>query len=104
MKTTHTPGPWIYQESTKTIRSIPTNYWLATMDSWDGAIDNKANARLIAAAPDLHEALTEVMENYERDAAAVPGILGSPHVQYAFHLARTALAKAQGKHTVNANA
>lgn len=52
-KTAHTPGPWRYEASTKTIRSIPTNYWLATMDSWDGAINNEANARLIASAPAL---------------------------------------------------
>lgn len=53
MKTKHTPGPWRFELSTKTIRSVPTNYWLATMDSWDGAVDNEANARLIAAAPEL---------------------------------------------------
>ena len=53
----HTPGPWTYEESTKTIRSVPTNYWLATMDSWDGAVDHKANAELIARAPELLAAL-----------------------------------------------
>ena len=47
-----TPGPWRYEAATKTIRS-KSNYWLATMDSWDGAVDHGANAALIAAAPDL---------------------------------------------------
>lgn len=62
MNTQHTPGPWRFEESTKTIRAVPQNYWLATMDSWDGAVDHEANARLIAAAPDLLEALEEMVE------------------------------------------
>lgn len=53
----HTPGPWKYEATTKTIRSKTENYWLATMDSWEGAVDHAANARLIAAAPDLLAAL-----------------------------------------------
>jgi len=53
MPNTHTPAPWIYEESTKTIRARPSNYWLATMDSWDSAVNHKANAQLIAASPDL---------------------------------------------------
>jgi hypothetical protein len=32
---------------------MPENYWLATMDSWDGMPDHEANARLIAAAPEM---------------------------------------------------
>lgn len=59
----HTKGPWIYEESTKTIRSIPENYWLTTMDSWDGAINNNANARLIASAPNLLEACKGLISN-----------------------------------------
>ena len=55
--TAYTPAPWRYEASTKTIRAVPGNHWLATLDSWDGAIDHNANARLIAAAPALLEAL-----------------------------------------------
>jgi hypothetical protein len=57
MDAKHTPGPWEYNEQTKTIRSKKENFWLATMDSWDGSVNNAANARLIAAAPDLLAAL-----------------------------------------------
>ena len=57
----HTPGPWRYEESTKTIRALPSNYWLCTMDSWDGAVSHEANAALIAAAPELLEALKGVV-------------------------------------------
>jgi len=56
-KMMHTQGPWVYCEQTKTIRSKKENYWLATMDSWDGSVNNAANARLISAAPDLLAAL-----------------------------------------------
>lgn len=56
----HTPGPWRYEGATKTIRSTPANYWVATMDSWDGAVDNVANARLIAAAPEMLDVLKVV--------------------------------------------
>jgi len=57
-----TPGPWRYEESTKTIRSVPGNHWLATMDSWDGAVDHAANAHLIAAAPELLAALENLLD------------------------------------------
>ena len=58
----HTPGPWVYEKATKTIRSAKNNYWLATMDSWDGQVDNDANARLIAAAPELLEACHKLLD------------------------------------------
>jgi hypothetical protein len=35
------------------------------MDSWDGAENHAANARLIAAAPDLLAALSAMLENWE---------------------------------------
>ncbi len=57
----HTPGPWRYEAGTKTIRAVPSNYWLATMDSWDGQVDNESNARLIAAAPELLAALKNAL-------------------------------------------
>lgn len=57
MNSSFTNGPWRFEPATRTIRSVPANYWIATMDSWDGAVDNAANARLIAAAPELYAAL-----------------------------------------------
>lgn len=58
----HTSGPWHYQPSTYTIRD-KRNVWIATMDSWDGLVKphNEANARLIAAAPELLASLQEVI-------------------------------------------
>lgn len=34
---------WKYEEATQTIRSVPENYWIATMDSWDAAVNHAAN-------------------------------------------------------------
>jgi len=81
----HTPGPWSYSEGTRTIRG-PQNHWLASMDSWDGAIDHAANARLIAAAPDLLAAL--------QDCVAVPNKNRPDEV---WQRARAAIAKATGQ-------
>ena len=61
-QTQHTAGPWKYEAATKTIRGVPNNYWLATMDSFDGAVNHEANARLIAAAPEMLEALKYAAE------------------------------------------
>jgi hypothetical protein len=61
----HTKGPWRYEQETKTIRSVPANYWLATMDSWDGAVNHEANAHLIAAAPDLLNSLKQCVDSLD---------------------------------------
>lgn len=62
MNAKHNAGPWRYEEVTKTIRAVPQNYWLATMDSWDGAVNNAANARLMAASPELLAVLIQAVE------------------------------------------
>ena len=63
----HTKGPWRYEKATQTIRSMPENYWLATMDSFEGAVTHEANARLIASAPELLEALEAAVAQLEAD-------------------------------------
>lgn len=92
MSAKHTPGPWIFEASTQTIRSVPTNYWLATMDSWDAAVNHKANAHLIAAAPELLAALEALKEwgctyTGPRDANSPHALLVAAHA---------AIAKAKG--------
>ena len=54
---------WRYEPETRTIRSVPSNHWVASMNSWDGAENHQANARIIAAAPDLLAALQLVYAN-----------------------------------------
>lgn len=63
-------APWRYEASTKTIRTTPGNHWVASMNSFDGALDHEANARLIAAAPELFEALMECEEYFDDRADA----------------------------------
>lgn len=60
----HTPAPWRYEAATKTIRAEPSNYWLASMNSWEGMVNHEANARLIAAAPELLEQLKQLAASY----------------------------------------
>jgi len=74
---TYTKGPWRYEEGTKTIRAVPSNYWLASMDSFDGAVNHEANARAIAAVPDLIEALEAIQHNAEVMHQAEPNAVWS---------------------------
>lgn len=56
MSSTATKSTWRYEPATKTIRSVPENYWIATMDSWDGAVNHEADAALIVAAVNSFDA------------------------------------------------
>ena len=90
-ETKHTPGPWV-------VKSARSGFYIESqfdviVDSLDefgryGAIDDEANARLIAAAPELLEALEgciDLMDN---------GGTWSLEDQAA---ARAAIAKAKGE-------
>lgn len=87
----HTPAPWRVQPSTRTDQHIIAGKrWIATVSNHDfhpTEEENertKANAHLIAAAPDLLAALMEAAEIIEST-----GLDASP--------ARAAIAKAQGE-------
>ena len=60
----YTKTPWRYEVATKTIRAVPSNYWLATMDSWDGAVNHQANAEFIVQACNSHYELVEVTRRW----------------------------------------
>ena len=96
----HTPGPWT-AENTKCM-----NGWLvfplkhpdganyAHLCGWNGGALSEANARLIAAAPDLLEALLNVV--------CCPAFTGElfktdKDSHKAWTLARAAIAKATGQ-------
>ena len=92
----HTPGPWNYRawgQAVEIRADHPTDptgglAWIngrADMDKGIPSRQNIANARLIAAAPDLLSALKEVVRISERH-----------HV--AWDAAHVAIAKAEGKH------
>lgn len=93
--TKHTPGPWVIDESRHGKRGpVHTLMVVAEKGGMPGLIVNQrtvepqdwANARLIAAAPDLFEALKGVLRVADRDTVE-------------FDAARAALAKAEGSPT-----
>lgn len=96
MEATFTPGPW---EMWPTINAEdPTNYRIdASTHDITAWVDEEANARLIAAAPDLLEALESLV-------AAVSEIEDLEHDQFGCDdehcplcQARAAISKATGK-------
>ncbi len=88
MHTNHTPGPW---KATSRIRvalthDLPEIQFCAAHEYKGPEV---ANARLIAAAPELLEALQQIREMTE-------GATGGMHGDI-FEIAVTALAKAEGR-------
>lgn len=85
MSAAHTPGPWFVLQNPMGSDCITAeDCTICSMPDWDDDYANEeaANARLIAAAPDLLEALQGLMH---KDC-------GEP----AFFAARAAIAKATG--------
>ncbi len=83
----HTPGPWagcrsgILRGSRWVVSNTPDD---------DGAIMSEADARLIAAAPCLLDALRNLLRETD------PITVGCPGIQRAREAARAAIAKAEG--------
>lgn len=65
----YTPGPWLVGELYKgkicinTDRQWPGSIMLAKVHEGEGIGEQQANARLIAAAPELHDVLTALFEH-----------------------------------------
>jgi hypothetical protein len=88
----HTPGPWEIDQAIRhgfTVYSQQAGFIVGYMDEEGryGAVESEANARLIAAAPDLLEALEELLVQRE----------GHYSTQTAWDKARAAIAKARGE-------
>jgi hypothetical protein len=82
----HTPGPWTAEDEGASVHIAGHDgIWVAEVYG----IDDNANARLIAAAPDLLQALTEVVETYDS------GDNGRT-LRWAVDTCRDAIAKATG--------
>lgn len=94
MKTQHTPGPWIFDADNYNL----TNKKGEIVFGEDGSQDmrlispSKENARLIAAAPDLLEALEKMI--WILDLNELPSGQG---IQKAFFDAKKILKKARGE-------
>ncbi len=88
MTTTHTPGPWYIRPGSQSIHiwqtasptDIKTSHHICGINtgSHRSQSESEANARLIAAAPDLLDALTESLAAMIRMDALLLKITGSP--------------------------
>ena len=98
--TTHTPGPWTYEYSPYTAQDgaeIPAfevhgDEKVCDTNENRPFAEQEANARLIAAAPALRDALEyffNIMHDY-------PSSVRKGYVKYARNMARDALAKSNG--------
>lgn len=94
-KMSHTPGPWVLHPTAlhPAVRSVGTDETgprrICTVGTMNGNPVDKENARLIAAAPDLLEAL-KLIANAENSAL---------DLAYCKGIARAAIAKATGGST-----
>jgi len=98
MTSKHTPGPWTVKGK-QSIRGPNSEYIDKT--NWS---NGEADARLIAAAPDLLEALRSTLADLERlataEARANMAPTGQPRRTVAldkWNAARAAIAKAEGE-------
>jgi hypothetical protein len=99
--TKHTPGPWFYRRGDEWTHDVvtlhgelpdgSTNCWTVASINKQREPEHEANARLIAAAPELLEELENILRAY-----------GSEHQSHAFEQwpevirAREVIAKATG--------
>ena len=112
--TKFTPGPWFATRDDRDDElcfisrcndksPFPIN-WIACCCTGIDQNEYEANAHLIAAAPDLYEAL-EGVSNVLDEITEYPHVLSelemkdAMRVDHALHEARTALAKARGDHS-----
>lgn len=85
----HTPGPWEYQYSTGTShKNCPWEIIFGDVECIAESVYEEADARLIAAAPDMLAALKAALE----DLRDVPGKHAPPSVE----MVEAAIAKATG--------
>lgn len=88
----HTPGPWLVASGTTTVYALNEGFNRFTACVQGVHIlssELEANARLIAAAPDLYEALKAIVELDDGDK---PDLW---HFEKEFEQARAAIAKAK---------
>jgi hypothetical protein len=90
---THTPGPWRVFDTfvdPEIVTDQPTAHETESLVQFKGQRNAKANARLMAAAPEMLEAL-QLCEDVLADLARLDD--GTPSVS-ALNMARAAIAKA----------
>ncbi|HHR6118046.1 TPA: hypothetical protein ACS72I_001692 [Providencia alcalifaciens] len=107
MEFKHTPAPWIiidgddyFNITAKSTESSPNYMPLLDSDSI-GMIEMRANAHLISAAPELLEALIELVQSYDKCSIDHNGLCQEHFLQEAndctFKKANLAISKALGQ-------
>lgn len=96
MNSKHTPGPWKYDfQSVDREWAIVTNPYGLIVANVNADSRQTANARLIAAAPDLLEALEQIMPSIEDNDSITASQIRHVYAD-ALNAARAAIAKAKG--------
>ena len=89
----HTPGPWSVQDGDRVFGySTGKPYSHCLHEGIGYKTEREANARLIAAAPDLLTALQDIVDAYQKHFDAMPVAW-----QTYDNIARAAIAKATGE-------
>ena len=100
-KTNHTPGPWTHYYHTTDLALIvgSARDGIARILPSGNREKDTANAKLIAAAPDLLAALNRLLRAFEADVEQVPSmdiVTSWETNSQAVQAARTAISKAEG--------
>ena len=99
-ETAHTPGPWNLVWRRNEQYPYPLSVLADDSGAWvarGGKVSSEANARLIAAAPDMLEALQAIVDEFPVAAGTAKGI---PHDEQGYgsiYRARAAIARATGE-------
>lgn len=103
-RTAHTPGPWTCDEPSNwhgldARVFVPEPYGVVAqvpIEAWRPRSIGRANARLIAAAPELLGALKIIVSDFETDYVLDGKVVDDPPAMYqrAWRLAVSAIAKA----------
>lgn len=111
----HTPGPWLYTPSDEWRTNggefaqwgefkisagsgdvmAPNYYRVGSVSNVNNSDENEANARLIAAAPELLQALQKMVREFGYDVVHPNGLVHDEHD--AIQSAMLAIAKAGGE-------
>jgi len=92
----HTPGPWFYDEDFQLIETDDGQFLASMKFSQSPAVGAAgANGKLIAAAPELLQALREIADDYE-DRFDLDDPSTNPGIKLAIKQARAAITKAEG--------
>lgn len=97
-KQTYTPGPWLLHDQideiwTDSSDGMLANIFITDVCGENSLAEDRANARLMASAPELLEALNEMVLVY---SALAKAINDDPNLSRSFRNAQDVIAKAKG--------